>query len=67
MALIKELSFTFNMYFLKPEVFCKVSKYNQIFIEVVESKKYHQEQNISLLSTIIPKNCTKEDYSYILY
>ena len=55
MALMKEVSFIFDKHCPNTEVFCKVFKDNQIFIAVAESKNYHQEQNISILSIVISK------------
>ena len=40
MSLTKEVSFIFYIDIPKTEVFCKLFKYNQIFIDVAESKKF---------------------------
>ena len=57
-ALIREVSFIFDIYLPNPEVFSKVSKNNQSFISVAESNcflpitkhisnKHHQFQRLS--------------------
>ena len=40
LALIKEVSFIFDIHLPKPEVFCKVFKDNQSCISVAESNKF---------------------------
>ena len=39
-ALMKELSFIFDIHLPKPEVFCNVFEYNQSFFAVAESNKH---------------------------
>ena len=57
MVLMKEISFIFDIHIPKPEVFCKVFKYNQSYISITESKnlsprtkhfdtKYHRFQSL---------------------
>ena len=53
MALMKELSFIFDVHLPKPEVFCKLFKDNQRLLPSRSPENSHQEQNISLLSIII--------------
>ena len=57
----------FDIYITEPEVFCKVFEYNQNFIGVVESKYYHHEQNILLLSIIISEALYKIKYMDVFY
>ena len=40
MALMKEVSFLFDIHLPNPEVFCKIFKDNQSCIAVVESNKF---------------------------
>ena len=40
MALMKEVYFILDIHIPKPEVFCKVSEYNQSCISVAESNKF---------------------------
>ena len=52
MTFMKELSFIFDIYLPRPEVFCKVFEKNQNCIAVAESKNSHQER-ILILRIII--------------
>ena len=60
MALIKEVYFILDIHLPKAEVFCKVFEDNQGCIDVADSKKYHQEQNLLLLSIIFNEALYKE-------
>ena len=58
-ALMKEVSFIFDIHIPKPEVFCKVFEYNKSCIFIAEFFKNIRLKNILLLSIIISEDFCK--------